>query len=85
MTEFQPIGIDHSPFFTAVGLLFQSIFSQAEETIKVFLEFQEFSHLILLSNLNCAGWWALLKKPLSDGGGLPRQEETSCLQSDSVG
>lgn len=74
MTEFTPIGIAHSPFQTAGAPPFQSTFSQAEGTIEIFPDYQEglqsiegFSHLILLSHLNCAERCALLERPLSDG------------------
>jgi tRNA-Thr(GGU) m(6)t(6)A37 methyltransferase TsaA len=74
MTEFQPIGMAHTPLTTRGNPPFQSSFSQAEGTIEVFPEYREglrdiegFSHLIILSHFNKAEKRALAEKPLLDG------------------
>lgn len=73
MTDFQPIGIAHSPLSMPGAPPFQSSFSQAGGTIEIFPEFREglkniegFSHLIILSCFNRATQRALTEQALVD-------------------
>jgi len=73
MTDFQPIGVAHSPFSTPGAPPFQSAFSQCVGTIEIFPEYREglmsiegFSHLIILSHFNRAVQMALVERPLID-------------------
>jgi tRNA-Thr(GGU) m(6)t(6)A37 methyltransferase TsaA len=70
---YKPIGIIHSGFTDQKTTPIQSVFSTAEGTVEIFLEYtaglkdlDDFSHLILLYHFHSAGAMMLAVRPFAD-------------------